>query len=876
MGDLQDALAYALGAGELFSVNDTSEYAQTILARCIDAYTLQRTSADGGDEGKTMDPRLVAIVERLLDRCILDGQYTQAVGIALETRRLDQLEKSVERSSDRQTTLRYALEVTQKMVVSFTFREQALRLIARLLSEGATPDYASVALCLAHLHDANGLADIIVGLLKGSDDDALKSYQIAFDLYASELSVLRTRVQTHLNELLPESEADAMEPDEEGVLIKRRSAMFLTILSGKVPLELEKQFLARHCSSDLTILKNMKNTVETRNSVCHGAVVFANAIMHSGTTVDTFLRDNLDWLSRATNWSKFSATAGLGVIHKGQIGSSKSLMSPYLPTQTGGSSPSPYSEGGALYAMGLIQPGRGDDIRSFLIESLGATQNEVVQHGACLGLGLALLGSCDEEAFEEIKNVLYSDNAVAGSAAGMALGLLFAGSGTDYSVDMLAYAHDTQHDKIIRGLSVGLAIIQYGREDAAEVAIEAMTGDLDAVIRQGGMMALGLAYRGTSNNSAIARLLHFTVSDVSDDVRRTAVMSLGYVLLNAPEQCPKTVGLLTESYNPHVRYGAAMAIGISAAGTGIREAVALIEPMLGDSVDFVQQGALQALALVLCNQPAHRTKLLREKIDSLSGSKAAELLTRMGAIMAAGILDAGGRNSIVSPRSPDGHFKRTAIIGLALFTQHWYWYPLSYTLCLALSPAALIGVDGSLKVPLDFRAVCNAKASSFAPPPAVSVDDKKLKDKVPTAVLSTTRKAQARKTAAKKKAGEDVPTEEMQVDDQGEQKDEISEPKEEPSSFTMENPSRLIPAQHKYVHIPSDQRFQPVAYGKISSGFVVLKDTRPEDGKASYAFVDEAKAAAASDGEAGGASGEGPAASIDEPPPPEPFEYIPS
>jgi hypothetical protein len=60
----------------------------------------------------------------------------------------------------------------------------------------------------------------------------------------------------------------------------------------------------------LQVLKNIKATVEARNSVCHSAAVFANAVMHAGTTVDTFLRDNLDWLARATNWAKFSATAG--------------------------------------------------------------------------------------------------------------------------------------------------------------------------------------------------------------------------------------------------------------------------------------------------------------------------------------------------------------------------------------------------------------------------------------------------------------------------------------------------------------------------------------------------------------------------------------
>lgn len=72
--------------------------------------------------------------------------------------------------------------------------------------------------------------------------------------------------------------------------------------------------------------------------------------------------------------------------------------------------------------------------------------------------------------------------------------------------------------------------------------------------------------RGTANNAAVQRLLHFAVSDVSDDVRRAAVLCLGFVLMKAPEQCPKIVGLLAESFNPHVRYGAAMAVGLACAG----------------------------------------------------------------------------------------------------------------------------------------------------------------------------------------------------------------------------------------------------------------------------------------------------------------------
>ncbi len=62
------------------------------------------------------------------------------------------------------------------------------------------------------------------------------------------------------------------------------------------------------------------------------------------------------------------------------------------------------------------------------------------------------------------------------------------------------------------------------------------------------------------------------------------------------------VSLLAESYNPHVRYGACLALGISCAGTGLKEAVELLEPLTTDVVDFVRQGALIALSMILIQQ----------------------------------------------------------------------------------------------------------------------------------------------------------------------------------------------------------------------------------------------------------------------------------
>ncbi len=65
------------------------------------------------------------------------------------------------------------------------------------------------------------------------------------------------------------------------------------------------------------------------------------------------------------------------MIHRGNLAKSRALMSPYLPAAPGASTGSPYSEGGALYALGLIHANHGSDIRQLLLDSLHGTQQEV-------------------------------------------------------------------------------------------------------------------------------------------------------------------------------------------------------------------------------------------------------------------------------------------------------------------------------------------------------------------------------------------------------------------------------------------------------------------------------------------------------------------
>lgn len=96
-----------------------------------------------------------------------------------------------------------------------------------------------------------------------------------------------------------------------------------------------------------------------------------------------------------------------------------------------------------------------------------AGTNETVQHGACLGLGLASMSTGGAELYEELKNTLYTDSANAGEAAAYAIGLTMLGKGgstTESRIaleEMISYAHDTAHEKIIRGLAMGIALTVY-------------------------------------------------------------------------------------------------------------------------------------------------------------------------------------------------------------------------------------------------------------------------------------------------------------------------------------------------------------------------------------------------------------------------------
>lgn len=823
---------------------------------------------------------LHGVIERLFENTLREAKYRQVVGIAVEAKDLDVIRRVIKRATEdakrsktktqegaqgpAEELMEYVLGICMDVVQERGLRTEILRLVLDLLNETPNPDYFAIAKCVVYLNSDGEASTLLRHLVDKGDQNAVTiAYQIAFDLYDNGTQEFLIKVIKALPSGAPpkkaeaevgegEAESEPLLQEEQEEALPETATVFKnigSILDGSMTIKLNLEFLYRNNRTDLSILNKVRDSLEGRNSIFHTAVTFCNALMNAGTTHDKFFRDNLDWLGKAVNWSKFTATAALGVIHRGNLTQSRKLLEPYLPRQGGVSSGSIFSQGGALYAYGLIHANHGAGALDYLRERFNAADEEVIQHGGALGLGIAGMATGNLDIYDELTKVLFSDSALNGEAVGLAIGLIMLGTGNTKALDtMFTYAHETSHEKIVRGCAIGMALIMFGRQEGADVMIEGLLNDPDPTLRYGGILTVAMAYCGTGSNKAIRKLLHYAVSDVNDDVRRIAVMSLGFILFRKPGSVPRMVELLAESYNPHVRYGSAMALGIACAGTGRDEAIDLLEPMMKDPTDFVRQGALIAMSMILVQQnevanpkvAAHR-KTLRKVV----GDRHEDAMTKFGASLALGILDAGGRNCTIGLQTQTGNLNMAGIVGMAVFTQYWYWFPFTHFLSLSFVPTSIIGLDHELDIP-SFKFHCAAKASHFDYPPEQEVKAEEGPALVTTAVLSTT--AQAKRRAQKKErqrresmdidstptvtksASQPPAADKMDVDDDKPKTDDAKDTKDGEASgdkdtaaspdakkkadkeklgYEIENMSRVLPGQLKYINFPGG-RYRPV------------------------------------------------------------------
>lgn len=133
----------------------------------------------------------------MFQRCLDDGQYRQALGLALETHRMDIFEKAIKQSvsqgscyvldkaglkqirfsqscplifqDDVAGMLQYAFQVAMGLIQNRGFRNTVLRSLVALYRNLDTPDYVNMCQCLIFLDDPLAVADVLEKLSKDSE-----------------------------------------------------------------------------------------------------------------------------------------------------------------------------------------------------------------------------------------------------------------------------------------------------------------------------------------------------------------------------------------------------------------------------------------------------------------------------------------------------------------------------------------------------------------------------------------------------------------------------------------------------------------------------------------------------------------------------------
>lgn len=299
------ALRLALEAGEAhFDLRTKTPYVERLVTAALDAYIQERRrllmdedeKVETEELGISME-QLQGMVYRLLESCCEEGKYDHALGIALEAQETKKLRDILLSSGLDPALLKYALQSSINTVSSKSFRQEALAVIAEcLVKQVDSRKVASVDLIVVYqlLGKAESIADVLAKLLNGSDEDALLGFQLCFDLVDSGDQAFVTRVATELKSKKSEEYED-------------RWAQIDRVMMGGFSSELALSFLHKQSQADRLIMETLKKSLEERgsggrSSVLHNAAVITHCFLHAGTTNDTFLRDYLDWMKKASNW----------------------------------------------------------------------------------------------------------------------------------------------------------------------------------------------------------------------------------------------------------------------------------------------------------------------------------------------------------------------------------------------------------------------------------------------------------------------------------------------------------------------------------------------------------------------------------------------
>lgn len=495
----------------------------------------------------------------------------------------------------------------------------------------------------------------------------------------------------------------------------------LNILDPKMPEDIYK-----------THLENNRGGGTSADSAKHNlASAFVNAFVNAGFGNDKMMlmeNEQKSWVWKTKEDGMMSTAASLGMLLQWDVegGLDKIDKYQYVPEDS--------IKAGALLALGIVNSGirnDGDPALSLLGDTDNLHSKSVqIRMASIMGLGLSYAGSAREELLSYLLPILEDSSLEIqlSAMAAVSLGMIFVGSSNHQVAEAIANTlmdEDRQKhlkDKWARFMSLGLALLYFGRQEEVDVILDILKAIDHPLARPTSVLASVCAWAGTGAVLKVQELLYICNDHIEDKdekkgeelVQSYAVLGLSLITMGedvGQEMVLRQFGHLMHYGEANIRKAVPLAMGLISPSNPQMKVYDTLSRYTHDNDNDVAVNAIFAMGMLGAGTNNARLAQLLRQLASYYHRDASSLFTVR---IAQGLLHMGKGTMTINPFHTDRQVLSSvaaaglltvlvAMIDAKEFILEKAHY-LLYFMVTAMYPRMLVTLDEELKpLPVNVR-----------------------------------------------------------------------------------------------------------------------------------------------------------------------------
>ena len=550
--------------------------------------------------------------------------------------------------------------------------------------------------------------DLIHQDFDSTDDFALKK-QMAYQIARQQLW-LEPPSESDEEQVLADCMSNTKLSDHFKTLGKE-----LNVLDPKVPEDIYKTHLESSRTAGFTHVES-----SARQNL---SAAFVNAFVNAGFGEDKLVLaegDNANWIWKTQGDGMISTTASLGMLMQWDVDEGLGKIDKYQYASED------EVKAGAYLAVGILNSGVRNDADPALAllsdPNVIESSKPMIRVAAIMGLGLAYAGT-NRGDLQDLLLPIVEDNSLdmqISAMAALSLGLIYVGSSNDrVSEAIIQTLFDEERqkqlqDKWTRFMTLGLALLYFGRQEQVEVILETLKAIDQPMAKPAVVLVEVCAWAGTGAVLKLQELLHICNDHIEENdekkgeelLQTYAVIGLALIAMGeevGQDMVLRQFGHLMHYGEANIRKAVPLAMGLISPSNPQMKVYDTLSRYSHDNDNEVAINAIFAMGLLGAGtNNARLAQLLRQLASYYHRDKNSLFMVRI----AQGLLHMGKGTMTLNPFHTDRQvLSQVAAAGLLtvlvslidakdfiLDNSHW----LLYFVVPAMHPRFLVTLDEDL------------------------------------------------------------------------------------------------------------------------------------------------------------------------------------